>query len=342
VTALWTREPGRLSYFQAVRMLLRSRPHDPSQPADEVELDPATAALRVLPSLAFPAAEVQQCKSTPPEVVVSFLGLIGALGVLPAHYTSLIVRRVRERDYALRDFLDVFHHRMLTLYYRAWAKHRLAIQIEQAAHGRHGADTVTGPLWCLLGLGSEQVRGRLALDARLLLFHGGHFARLPRPAAALEQILQDCLAVPIAVEEFQPSWLELAAEDLSRLPAPGEPGRHCQLGVDLVLGERSWDCQGSFRLRVGALRWDQFRSFLPGERRREKLLALTRQFVGPALRFDLQLLLFGDQVPPCRPGHDPLPPLLGWCAWLGGRDPARVAEDAILPADMDVAPATIP
>ena len=334
-------DPGNLSFFQTVREILRSRAAGEADASGEdPELEPSRATLCAHPSMAFPAAEIRQVRSegggAPPEVLVSFLGVAGVLGVLPPHYTSLVIRRARERDTALRDFLDLFHHRLLTLYYRAWAKYRLPVLLEQTGRGGAGADVFTGQLLCLLGLGTEQLRRRLPLDGCLLLLHGGHFARHVRPAGSLQQLLNHVLGVPVAVQEFQSSWLELSPADQSRLSGRLGDG-HCTLGGDLVLGERVWDCQGGFRVRLGPLPWAQFAEFLPGRPRRALLQSLTRQFVGGALQFDLQLLLHGDQVPPCRLAVDDPPPLLGWCSWLGGREPARVAEESILPEHVPVA-----
>jgi predicted component of type VI protein secretion system len=76
----------------------------------------------------------------PPEMVISFLGMIGPQGVLPQHYTQLVIDRVRRKDHALRDFLDIFHHRLVSLFYRAWEKYRVAIGYERA-HYRASTDS---------------------------------------------------------------------------------------------------------------------------------------------------------------------------------------------------------
>ena len=88
------------------------------------------------PSLAFPAAEIQRLElpeddAGQPRMDVNFLGLTGPQGVLPIYYTQLIAERARLRDTAIRDFLDIFNHRMISLFYRAWEKYRFPIGYER-------------------------------------------------------------------------------------------------------------------------------------------------------------------------------------------------------------------
>jgi type VI secretion system protein ImpH len=350
------RVPQRFDFFQAVRLLERLA-HDAARAdarrpcaavgADEV---PAREAVRfrALPSLSFPPAPVSKIDwpaagdgrdngaLRPAEMVVTFLGLTGPLGVLPPHYTALLLRRVRAKDFSLRDFLDLFHHRAASLFYRAWEKYRLPFTYERARRDGGGdEDLATWCVYCLAGLGTDGLRGRLDVDDEAFLFYAGHFAHYPRSAVALEGILRDYFGLPIEVEQAHGQWLSLDEPDQSALPGPGQPlGLNCQMGINVIVGERVWDVQGKFRVRVGPLRYEQFRRFTPDGDGLRALCQLTRTYVGPEYDFDVQLILRRDQVPLFQVGEVPDAARLGWNTWSGAQARAADVGDVIFPCDL--------
>jgi type VI secretion system protein ImpH len=347
------REPYRFDFFQAVRLLERLAREvgadDPSMPRLPVGQDgpPHHEAVRfrAQPTLGFPASPVARIDAPPangrrpgepvppPEMTVTFLGLTGPLGVLPQHYTALLLRRLREKDFALRDWLDLFNHRAVSLFYRAWEKYRLPASYERSRLSSPAGepDPVTRCLHSLVGLGTAGLRGRLKVADEAVVFYAGHFAHYPRSACALEGLVEEHFGLPVGVLQAHGQWLTLEPGDHSLLPGPEHPlGRHNRLGEDLVVGERVWDVQGKFRLRVGPLTYGQFRELLPGSGRLGALCQMTRLYVGPELEFDVQLVLLRAQVPACRVGADgPNRPYLGWNTWVGSNGFARDADDAV-------------
>jgi type VI secretion system protein ImpH len=343
------REGHRYDFFQAVRMLERlasararggpaarlpvGRDHPPGR---------EVARFRVLPSLSFPAGDVGQVRppapsengaATPPEVVVSFFGLTGPGGALPHHYTTLLLRRVREKDFALRDFFDLFNHRLVSLFYRVWEKYRLPFAYERArlAPDADGPDLATLGLYCLTGFGTAGLRGRLDVDDEAFLYYSGHFAHYPRPAVALQDVLEDYFGVPAEVKQLQGQWLRLDPDDRSALPGPALPeGLNVQLGVNVVVGDRCWDVQGKFRLRVGPLRYAAFRRLMPDGDALRPLAQMARTFAGAEFDFDVQLVLEPAEVPACRLGGDAgAGSYLGWNAWVRGEELTRPVDDAV-------------
>jgi len=267
----------------------------------------------------------------PWEMLVTFLGLIGPHGVLPEHYTSLVLERVRSKDYALRDFLDVFHHRTLSLFYRAWEKYRFPIGYEKSQTPGRQEDLFTRSLYCLVGLGPAALRRRSRYDDEALLYYAGLFAQRPPSAVSLEMIVADYFAVPAAVRQFQGQWLILSPEDRSLLPTPRDlRGQNNQLGGNVVIGERVWDVQSKFRVRLGPLDYAQFRQFVPNGKSLPTLGQLVRTYAGPQWDFDVQPVLRAAQVPWCRLGGDGRDPSrLGWNTWVRNRPLKRDADDAV-------------
>ena len=342
-------EPHRFDFFQAVRLLERlaraQDQHDPRRQRQPVGGDQPpereVVRFRTRPSLGFAASAVSQIRAAvpragapqgepPPEMVVTFLGLTGATGVLPYHYTALLLRRVRLKDQALSDFLDLFHHRLLSLFYRAWEKYRLPFAYERARFDG-AADAVSQGLYCLVGLGTAGLRGRLTFHDEALLYYAGHFAHAPRSAVALEGMLADYFQMPVRVEQAHGQWLALEREDQARMPSAEQPrGRNNQLGLDVVIGERVWDIQSKFRVRVGPLTYRQFRALMPNGAGLRPLSQLIRTYAGAEFDFDVQAVLAPAEVPWCRlnSGEDG-EAYLGWNTWVRCEAFADVVEDAV-------------
>jgi type VI secretion system protein ImpH len=342
------REPGRFDFFQAVRLLARiarqRAAQDPRWPRPPEGWDetPEREAVRfrALPSLSFPAAPVSQINPpgrdgplAPAEMVVAFLGLTGPLGVLPQHYTTLLVQRLRLKDNALRDFLDLFNHRTVSLFYGAWEKYRLPFAYERSRlDGPGGEDELCSwCLYCLAGLGTAGLRGRMDVDDEAFLFYAGHFAHFPRSAVALECLLGDYFELPLRVEQACGQWLTLEGGDRSLLPGPEHrQGRYCRLGIDLIVGERVWDVQSKFRLRLGPVGYEQFRRLMPGGAGLRALCQLTQTYTGLELDYDVQVVLRAAEVPWCRLGGDGADGCrLGWNTWVRSGALARDPEDAV-------------
>jgi type VI secretion system protein ImpH len=346
------RQPFNFDFFQAVRILERlalvvasEEPGSPSFPVGE-DHPPEREAVRFRShqSLSFPSSPIAQVRSLAPyedahgrplpfaEMEVSFIGLTGPSGVLPHHYTALILRRIRDKDFSLRNFLDLFHHRMISFFYRAWGKYRLPFAYERSKFVPASKDFVTWVLYCLIGMGTGGLQGRLKVDDEALLYYSGHFAHFPRSAVSLESILTDYFALPVRVLQLQGQWLHLGLGEQSSIASPAHPqGLNNELGVSLVAGGRVWDLQSKFRLEVGPLTYPEFLRFLP---RGELLLALcqmTRTYVGPDIDFDVQLVLKAEEVPATQLG--PETTSLGWNCWLRTREFTSPARDAVFYLD---------
>jgi type VI secretion system protein ImpH len=335
------REPFAFDWFQAVRVLERwSRKQSRRRPSDPIGGDAAPEQehirFRVLVSQAFPTSPLAQVRdvtaASPLEAIVTFFGLFGPHSVLPAHYTSLLLRRVRMRDYALRDFLDLFHHRALSHFYKAWEKYRLPAAFDRAALDRT-TDPITQSVFCLTGYGTAGLRGRSSAPDSTFLYYAGHFAHFPRSAAALASLLSDYFGVSVSVTQAVGQWLMLADADGSCMPNDEHPdGRNNELGMSLIIGERVWDVQSKFAVRLGPLRYSEFRTFMPDGDGLRSLVELVRAYVGSEFDFDVVPLLLPTEAPLCELVDGPEAPRLGWNAWMHDGDYVSVIADAVFPA----------
>ena len=341
-------EAYRFDFFQAVRVLERMAGEESARDAGPrrypvgYDNSPQEEAVRfrAVASHSFPTGTVVAVNepdarhhgptTRPREMVVAFLGLTGPGGVLPQHYTSLLIDRIRSRDYALRDFLDAFNHRTVSLFYRAWEKYRFPVAYERAARASK-EDTFTRCLYSLVGLGTPGLGGRLEFDDEAFLFYSGLFAHRPRSAGSLREMLADYFELRVEVVQFQGQWLYLSEDDQSSLPSPRYPaGLNMQLGTNIVVGERVWDVEGKFRVRLGPIGYDQFRRLTPAGDALRPLCQMIRSYVGVQFDFDIQPVLKGAEVPWCRLGADDSDPSrLGWNTWIRSGALDRDVSDAV-------------
>jgi type VI secretion system protein ImpH len=302
----------RWAFFQLVRRITRARtdavaPGGPGPAAlENVRFRPAA-------SLGFPATDVDQVEALEGEpkryrVTVNFMGLYGPASPLPNHFTEEILWAGAEGA-AVRDFLDVFHHRIISLLYRAWEKYRYPEQFMAAT-----PDPVTRRMLALLGLGTPGMGRAAGLDLPPLLRTAGALSSRRRSAIGLERFIASHLeGVEVRVEPCIRRRVRIAAHERIRL------GRsRSRLGVETCLGELVSDRGGAFRIHLGPLGLARYRSLLPGSADLARLVRLTRLYARSPLGFDVRLRLRAREVPALK--LDPAAGLgLGYMSWLAPR-----------------------
>ncbi|MBV8551420.1 MAG: type VI secretion system baseplate subunit TssG [Acidobacteriaceae bacterium] len=304
--------PHSFDFFQAVRLLELMQ-------ADRAVVgnfaNPRSEAVRftVHPSLAFPASAIQSLQPRQdggaPLMSVNFMGTVGPLGLLPNYYTELVAERLRAHDATLRDFLDIFHHRAISLFYRAWETTHFTVGYE-----REGRGSMTDRLLELVGLGLPALQSRQVVRDEAILFYGGLLSMTPRSACALQLMLSDYFDVPVEIEQFVGAWRRLEEPDQCCFEIGSDASR--QLGLGAVAGDEIWDRQSRARVRVGPLAAARYREFLPGGTAYEPLRSLLRFYSGNDIEFEVQLVLQREEVPACELGDDGDSPQLGWATWI--------------------------
>lgn len=323
--ALLEREPYAVDFFQSVQLLERIYPD--MEPVGYF-VPPANEVVRFVAHnrLSFPASEIQSIAwppEGPPVMTVNFMGVTGPAGVLPHVYTLLLIERRFARDRRLQDFLDLFHHRLISLYYRAWRKYRITASFASSGH------RATWYLSDLAGIGTAGLNDRQDLDDRSLLYFAGLLALQPRSAVAFEHFLREYFGVPVEVQQFAGAWYDVPPDAQCELIDEEDAPR--QLGLGAVAGDQIWDHSSRARLRIGPLSLARYREFLPGTRTHRALRALARFYSGGQIDFDVQLVLERDQVPAYELGADDeggLP--LGLCSWAKTGGFEHDPDDAVV------------
>jgi len=319
------RAPYAFHFFQALRRLEclhRDRPR--LGKATQLADDPVRLAQE--PSLAFAPATLAAfdpgSDGRPPRLSEYFLGLFGPQGPLPLHLTEYARDRLRNHgDYTFARFADVFHHRMLSLFYRAWADAQPTVSFDRPETDRFHV-YVGAPF----GLGMPSLWNRDAVPDLAKLHYAGRLVGQTRNSEGLQAILADFFKLPVTLETFVGHWLRLADTSRCRL---GETPATGQLGMTAVIGARVWDCQYKFRIVMGPMGWAEFQRFLPGSDSLRRLVAWVRNYTGDELLWDFNPILKKEEVPPLQLGAGTR---LGWTTWLTGRPLTRDADDLKLDA----------
>jgi type VI secretion system protein ImpH len=277
----------------------------------------------------FPASQVRELQapavdSDPPVMTAAFMGLTGPLGVLPWHYTELLIELEQLKNPCLEEFFNLFNHRMISLFYRAWEKHHFFVSYERAPEK---TDSLSQYLFDLIGMGTEGLRNRLSFPDHALLRYAGLIAQRPHSAVALRGILSDYFSVPVTVSDFAGKWFPLEPDGLSRL---GEDSAHNQLGVDVVVGDAVWNQQALVRIEIGPLDIAKFEEFLPVGKGYRAIQDWLEFFLGRSTGFDIRLTLAAADVPACALSDEaPHPTRLGWASWLKTEEFVSDAREAV-------------
>lgn len=246
-----------------------------------------------------------------------FLGLFGTNGPMPTHLTEYIRERIHyHRDHTLAGFADMFHHRMICLFYRARANTEPTVSFE-----RPNSDRFSTYIGSLAGLGSDALRERDAMPDLAKSYYTGFLACQSKPAEGLRALLADYFRLNVSIEQFVGEWLDIQSSDLTRL---GETPRTGELGCSAMLGSQVWACQHKFRIRFGPLNLNEYLSLLPDGHRIDQLIAIIRNYIGDELSWDVNLVLEKSQVPSAQLGESTR---LGWTSWLGERSAEHDADD---------------
>jgi type VI secretion system protein ImpH len=298
------------SFFKAVRLLELVFPErkplgQTLRPTEEV------VRFKVKPGFTFPPSDIaglrQDDAEKPPEMEVAFMGLIGPSGVLPYWYNELAMERVRQKDLSLTSFLDLFHHRLISLFYLAWKKSRVSEN-----YHLEGQDKLSRYLLSLIGLGTAGLRGRMGLPDESLIFGGGFLSRPVPSVVALEATVGYFSDTAVQVEQFIDREVFISPEDQTQLGSA-----NARLGVDALCGSRGMENQTKFRLCLGPMGYEHFFRLLPMGDLLQPIFSLVRYMVGIEYEFEIRLILRREEVPPCVLGGEiPGGSRLGWSTWI--------------------------
>jgi type VI secretion system protein ImpH len=317
------RRPYDFDLFFALRMLQARHPELPRLgKASRPQFEPIR--LGQDPSLAFAPATIAEVlpgrDGQPDRLTVWSFGLYGPNGPMPTHLTEYVRERLRQfDDPTLARFSDIFHHRLLLLFFRAWSDVQPTTSLDIAGDDHFGRF-----IGSIVGFGEASQKQRDKVHDHGKLFLAGHLTRATRNPEGLARAISLYFGVSVQVQEFCLHYLDLEPSQQTRLM---RDACNSQLGVDALVGSRVPDAQSKFRLRIGPLDLAQYERFLPRGEDFQALIDWVRNYLGIEYAWDFELVLKREEIPRSQLGGAAR---LGWTSWSLQAPATQDADDFCL------------
>ena len=266
-------------------------------------------------------------------------GLFGPMGAMPYHLTEhAYSREYQYDDPTFSRFADIFHHRMISLFYRAEANIQPCIEMDRPDD--NDFDLFIGALAGLAQLEDDHCTDHRnnhpsnlssSTEPKTIqsdyknkwdrLYRSGLFSLATRPADGLKSLILDFLELPVEIEQLTGGWLQLSEEDQFNI---GIFSNNNQLGVNTSLGERVFDAQHKFTVKIGPLGIDEFYRLLPNTDLFQQLREMIRLYSNDEYDWDIELELKSHHVPQFQLGSQSQ---LGWTTWAGS--PTQIEDQKV-------------
>jgi type VI secretion system protein ImpH len=312
--------PYSFDFYRAVRQLEAEFPDQP-RVGNSVRLEEDYLRFCQIPLLSFAASTLEAAEPLEKGIrlFVNFLGMFGPNGPLPQHLTDFARDRYRNaHDRTLVRFMDVFHHRMLSFFYRAWAINQKSADFDRPNESRYAHY-----FGSFFGIGMPSLRDRDSVPDCAKIYFSGHLSAQTRNAEGLQAIVEDFFGLPTRIQEFTGFWMKIPPENQCRLGESPETG---SLGINAIAGSRKYEAQLKFRIRMGPMDLEDLYSLLPIADNFKRLKDWVLNYINHELLWDLQCVLKAPAVPGICLGREGL---LGWTTWLKSEPFSRDAEDPI-------------
>lgn len=244
--------PFEYDFHQAVQLIEALSPS--AVPLGEGS-DPTREALRIKAhlTLAMPTSEIERIETFRPQVnmYVNFVSIGSRQGPLPETFTESLIERARLKDAGFRNFLDIFNHRLASLWYRF--RKKVLIGFAQTPPQQSPLGQVVSALG---GVSAPQMLKPTTLQESFFISAQRLMWPHVRSKVGLVSLIQSYLGMPARVHEYVGGWNNAREEDISRIGL--QRGQHHALGYNMMLGTRSWQQDKGIHIDIGPLSWAQY------------------------------------------------------------------------------------
>lgn len=323
LTAL-TEQPYRFGFYQTLRNLEQLTPDNPRL-GDSQQPNHDCIRLGQKPSSLFAPSTLAECYTDKQLAYLNvyFFGLFGTNGPLPLHLTEFAHSRSHNlHDKTMIDFLNIFHHRFLSLFYRAWANKEPTVHYD-----RPDSDRFHTYVGALFGIGSPALKNCDEMPDNSKLHFAGYLSSSPHHTFGLVSILRAFFKVPVNIQEYIGEWLKIPKESQTRL---GQNKSSGMLGQSTMLGQLNWQRQYKFRLLIGAMPLSDYEALFPKQPTLFLLASIIKNYIGHDLNWEVKLILKKEERPQATLGEYGQ---LGLSTWLTNKPTEHDISDLTLFAE---------
>ena len=287
------RKPYEFSFVQTVSLVQQLFPSKQKVGESERKEDEAINFVSRI-NYGLPGSEnylIKYSDNQPLQLEVNFIGLSGPQGPLPQPYGELIHDLVRGKNTALKEFLDIFNHRLTSLSYKA------ATRIAPLAAREHPQNSLVGKiLEGFAGLRTDGLVEAWSVPHPNVLSFAQILWQRPHSLAGLETLIGGFFNITANTRAFEGDWNEIPEKYRTQIGA-ARYGRNNKLGVDSFIGTKIWNPTNHISVILGPLPLHKYLSFLPNGAAHKKLLELIRLYVGADTQYRLFLKLENEELP---------------------------------------------
>ncbi|MDR3334943.1 MAG: type VI secretion system baseplate subunit TssG [Treponema sp.] len=280
-----------------------------------------------LPYLNFPSTDIAEILEgqggLDATILTYFFGLLGVNGPMPLEFTSYIFQRSHNQyDHTWRRFLDIIHHRMLMLFYRAFAMNQQSISFDRPTD-----DPITDMVKSLTGLPPDLVLDKKQEAVSLSYAH--HFGFMIKNRSNLEDMLRRLFKMELEVRDFITAAYDIPVDSYAVLGKP----ETTVLGVNLQIGRTFFSTTLKFEIWIGPIDFDTYQVLMSGLTGFNLLTRTVNHYLDRPLEYNLGFKLLSNTIPKARLGFDWTESgsdatQLGYSCWIGRPQAVILVIDA--------------
>ena len=256
------------------------------------------------------------------EIIVNFVSLaVGAAAVLPEYFISETSKAHKTREYSLADFCDMFVQKICVNYYLIWRQYSWHKITSTQKNKQHGIKKTLASL-----MGYHQPINDMNDD--FIYYFTGLLSQHSRNSTNLKNIIEYVFQIPCKIDECKGEWLTLNTSDQTAI---GESGRYQVLSSSAALGNKVWDVEHSFQVKLGPLNAKQFSELLPNQPKQRVLTNFIRFYVGGSMSCTICLILDKNCLSQAQLGSTSQ--YLGWNCWVNTESINHHVNDTIFKGD---------
>lgn len=294
--------------FQAIFMAEKiSKKIHPKR--DDEKFDQKGLKFRPYEMYVFPPTDIREFYSINDEMtfVINFMGLYGVNSPLPRCYHDQVAMQQAVHgagEVPLQNFLDIFNSRFYWLYYNAWKKYRLFLEMGENVQNKN-----TQRIFAFNGVGPNLEKIKSQFSPFKLLQLSGILSLRIRNKAGLRILLNEFFpGCEIRIKEFVPNRVKL-----SELPQLGK--KEMVLGKNSVLGKSVTDYLSKICIQMGPISFDEYLKFIPGGGHSLLLKELVEIYLNDNIEFDVEFIIRTEDMGSLK--WDDARLRLGQSMWLG-------------------------